>query len=869
MKLKPFLLFFFLLTGTWLFAQQDQVKRSKISPGLSDQFKKTKPRQEQVFIVSVQNSKQFQDTVSKMTGITIVSFYEPARIYFIKTSFEIANRLLQWNNILFIDISRRPTEELFTGTIENATNLVNKMQSVYPVYNGNTITIGIKENSFDTSDIDFRGRYLVSPLASQNITAHASVMATIAAGGGNTWYATKGAAWASRIISSSFTNLLPDANNFFQQNGITVQNHSYGIAVENYYGAEAMAYDLFAFNNPSILHVFSSGNSGNLAATSGIYNGITGFANLTGNFKMAKNILTVGATDSFYTVAPLSSKGPGFDGRVKPELVALGEDGSSGAAAIVSGVAGSLQHAYKTLNSGNLAPSSLIRAVLINSADDIDNAEVDYRSGYGSLNAYKAMKSIVDANYITGSVAQSQEFNYSIDIPAGIHKIKVSLDWTDPPATVNSAKALVNDLDIELIGPSSQVWLPWVLSTYPRIDSLLAPAKRKRDSLNTIEQITLNNPAAGNYTIKVNGFNVTGSQSFSIVWQMDTADNFEWNFPAQNDPILGGGQNVLRWQSTLAQTTGNLQFSTDNGNSWQNIANAIDLSMGYFKWNAPLLYSKSILRMIAGPDTYSSDTFVISKALSPSVGFNCADSFMLYWPRINGISQYDLYNLPGNYLNLFQTRTDTSIVIQKSLGTGLYYAVTPVIGNREGVKSFTINYTLQGVQCFIKSFFAEKTGNAAQLHLELGALYGISKIIVQKIRNGDTSVLQTVNNPGQLIYSFTDNALFTGLQQYRIWLETSGGSRIYSDIAPLYFAAEDDLFVFPNPVKKGTTTYVVLSQTYSGELQLMDMFGKIIQRWPITTDMIPIPTERLQAGIYLLRVAGFDKKIRSGRVIVF
>jgi hypothetical protein len=116
-------------------------------------------------------------------------------------------------------------------------------------------------------------------------------MATISAGGGNTWYATKGAAWGSKIVSSSFSNLLPDANSFFQQYGVTVQNHSYGTAIENYYGPEAVAYDLQVANNPSQLHVFSSGNSGQLASTAGTYNGISGFANLTGNLKWQKILL--------------------------------------------------------------------------------------------------------------------------------------------------------------------------------------------------------------------------------------------------------------------------------------------------------------------------------------------------------------------------------------------------------------------------------------------------------------------------------------------------------------------------------------------------------------------------------------------------
>src|SRR4030095_10435784 len=124
----------------------------------------------------------------------------------------------------------------------------------------------------------------------------------------------------------------------YQQYNVSVQNHSYGTGIENFYAADAMAYDASVITRSTLTHVFSAGNSGGSASASGIYTGITGFANLTGSFKMAKDIITVGHTDSFGIVLPLSSRGPAYDGRLKPELVAFGEDGSSGAAAIVSGI---------------------------------------------------------------------------------------------------------------------------------------------------------------------------------------------------------------------------------------------------------------------------------------------------------------------------------------------------------------------------------------------------------------------------------------------------------------------------------------------------------------------------------------------------
>src|SRR5206468_12866006 len=111
---------------------------------------------------------------------------------------------------------------------------------------------------------------------------------------------------------------------------------------------------------------------------------------------MAKNMITVGHMDSLGVVLSLSSRGPAYDGRIKPELVAFAEDGSSGAAAIVSGIALTLQQAYKALHGADPS-SALIKAILLNSADDVGSKGIDFISGYGAANAYKAIdrKSVV------------------------------------------------------------------------------------------------------------------------------------------------------------------------------------------------------------------------------------------------------------------------------------------------------------------------------------------------------------------------------------------------------------------------------------------------------------------------------------------
>ena len=275
-------------------------------------------------------------------------------------------------------------------------------------------------------------------------------MATLIGGGGNSFYTGNGIAPGCNITSSDFANLLPDAIAGYQQYGISVQNHSYGVGIENFYGSDAAAYDADMITDSSLLFIFSAGNSGNLSATDGQYKNLTGFANLTGSFKMAKNIITVGSVDSFYNVPLLSSKGPAYDGRIKPELVAYGNDGSSGAAAITSGTALAVQYAYAQQHNNLLPSNALVKAVLINSADDVYTAGPDYYSGYGNVNTYKAVKDILSGQFFSGTVQQDETKNFAITIPANAKNLKITLVWNDAAAQTNAFTVLVNDIDLQL-----------------------------------------------------------------------------------------------------------------------------------------------------------------------------------------------------------------------------------------------------------------------------------------------------------------------------------------------------------------------------------------------------------------------------------
>ena len=851
---------------------QIKLNESKISPILFQSIKSISKTEKLKFIITV-SGNTLPDQINVLDArAKKINKYGPYTYFEIHvTANELTSIVIPEPNVIFAEVAtRKPIEELLVGDLDLSVNKINLAHRNFPQWNGDGMTVSVKENKPDTSDIDFTGRFLSTNLASSTVSSHASIISTMIAGGGNSWYLGKGTAWGSSISSSDFAYLLPDASAAYLQYNISVQNHSYGVGIENYYGADAVAYDETVIENPYLVHVFSSGNSGTLANNTGVYAGLTGFANLTGSFKTAKNSIVVGATDSFNVVTSFSSKGPAFDGRIKPELVAFGEDGSSGAAALVSGTALIMQNSYKQLY-GSLPASSLIKAVLINSADDIGNKEVDFTNGYGSLNALNALKTLQSGRFVNDSVLNSDMKLFSISLPSGIKKIKVTLTWNDPPSFPNTSKSLVNDLDLELFYPASgQSWKPWVLNSFPNLDSIQQLAVRKRDSLNNVEQITLDNPQPGNYEFHVTGYNLsTTSQDFNLAFQFDSSDVFDWQFPVRNDFVISNSMNTLRWSSSLSDSIGVLQYSLDNGINWQTIKDSVNLSTGYYKWNTPELTNKAMLRMTVSSFQYTTDTFTISSRTQTGVGFNCPDSFMFYWNKIPGISNYTVFKLGDKYLEPITSTTDSFYVMAKNVSSTLSYAVAPLIGNTAGVKSYTFNYTTQGVECYIRSFLSSLNNDSAFLDLSLGTLYHISKIVLEKITGTNYLPLQQLTTFSNLQIKFFDSQLKNGSNTYRIKLVLLDGSIEYSQPETVYYLKGYPFFVYPNPSIYNHPFKILASDIVEPTtLQVINVYGQHVYDFIIEDENSIMSSEMLIPGLYLFRFLRNGKEEEVIKVIV-
>jgi hypothetical protein len=800
----------------------------------------------------------------------------PGEVYRASRSFVYAvdpkkiniDSLLKLPEVMFIQPERKAIEEMVLNGSDLTLNAISYAHNQHKNITGKGITVSVKEDRPDTIDIDFRKRYINTGLESSTLSSHATTMFTLIGGGGNTFYTGKGAAYKANLSSVSFQVLLPEQDSIYRKYKTSVQNHSYGTGIENFYGADSWAYDASVNTNDSLLHIFSSGNSGNQTSTSGKYAGVTKFANLTGSFKQSKNSLSVGATDSFYHVEVLSSRGPAYDGRIKPELVAFGQDGSSGAAALVSGSALLIQDAYRQ-SYGKLPLSSLVRAALINAADDLLQPGPDYISGFGSLNTQRAIKQIVNNQFFTGSIANGGVAQFNIVVQPNAKETKITLAWNDIAAAPNASKALVNDLDLEVIELSTgTVFYPLVLSSYPHIDSLNATALQRRDTLNTVEQVFIDLPIAGNYIIRIKGTSVQGTQTFNVVYNTEIKDDFYFTYPTGSDNLVPSASNTIRWQSFAnSSATGNLEISYDAGNNWQPLS-VTPLPAKYYKAVIKDTITTARLRMTfttaPGSSVILSDTFTISPRLRTNVGYNCTDSFSFYWNKLPNVNTYTVYALTDTFMRAQFQVTDTFITIHPN--SNRHWAVAPNIGNRQGLRSYAFDYATQGAGCFINSFLADLDGDSVvNLKAILGSRYQVQDITFQRLFPTTNLITFSVNRD---TFTTIDKVHKEGIYYYRAKLVLKNGSEVNSDIVQVVVFKEKDFFVYPNPYRNGSTLVIQSKDHDRCIFELFTPLGQKVYSYKIKADIENISLPYLQKGIFFYRIVRDDKRISNGKLII-
>jgi hypothetical protein len=293
--------------------------------------------------------------------------------------------------------------------------------------------------------------------------------------------------------------------------------------------------DAFCWAHKDFLNIIAAGNEGSGSRT-------------LGNPSIAKNILTIGATNrgtQSNAIAGFSSRGPTQDNRIKPNVMAPGVDiwsalntgtngyseasGTSMATPTANGTVGLmrcyLQEGFyptgRAVTGDRISyiTSALLRSMAMASADpNIGSYTIPSMDiGWGRIDADSLLyftgdtrKLIItdDTTGISTGQYKQQQFRVNTAIP-----LRVCLAWTDTAAAPNANPTLINDLDLTLTSPTATVYKG---NKYTSGQS--TPNPTGRDSINVEECARVNAPDTGVWTIRVSAHNVATASKQSFAW---------------------------------------------------------------------------------------------------------------------------------------------------------------------------------------------------------------------------------------------------------------------------------------------------------------------------------------------------------------
>jgi hypothetical protein len=431
---------------------------------------------------------------------------------------------------------------------------------------------GLDSGNTNTMHPDLRGRVTGFQWYGSNITdgsdgyGHGTHCAGIVAGNAATgetdpdsgaFYGLGVASHANLFIERIFDDAANEADPFpldetltrdAVQNGAVIGSNSWGNDVQGEYDTDAWTFDQLVRNadpssptdRPYILE-FSSGNAGPDSQT-------------VGSPATGKNVIATGASenvpgtlaetyglyaDGADTMADFSSRGPCEDGRIKPDLVAPGTwiasaasssapdeaaiawtaiddyyvymGGTSMSGPHAAGAAAVFVQYYKSLHTNTMPSPALVKAALINSANELD----ELNGGPGPIpNNDEGWGRITLTNIIVTNLSTAPRYYEYVDqtvlltngqvyvhhtlVQNADQPLKITLAYTDVAGFPGAIPALVNDLDLEVVGPDGTLYRG---NQFAGNDSV--PNAPSPDNLNNVEAVHLSQPLPGDYLVRV------------------------------------------------------------------------------------------------------------------------------------------------------------------------------------------------------------------------------------------------------------------------------------------------------------------------------------------------------------------------------
>jgi len=354
--------------------------------------------------------------------------------------------------------------------------------------------------------------------------------------------------------------------------GVRIHNNSYGVRAtaagdQNEYNIDSQDLDEVMWQLRHYTIFFSAGNSGPAPGSLGL-GGSTAKNTLSVG-------ATINGAQGAEGLTDFSSHGPTSDGRFKPDLMAPGQainsatepapvggqsdpandncatstaNGTSFSSPTLAG-AGLLARQYFTdgfYPSGAKTPAdafdpsnALVKGVLINSGRNLTGHFTasdgtggtfapmpNFGQGWGrvtlddvlffsgELRELKVVNDVLNGETsvvspaVTDAIQTGQTDTFNLTNVSTIENLRITLNWSDPSGSTGASVVLVNNLDLEVVDPNSVLYR----GNVNFVNGFSTPAgATPADNLNTTENVYIEDPPSGTYTVRVIGTNVPGN----------------------------------------------------------------------------------------------------------------------------------------------------------------------------------------------------------------------------------------------------------------------------------------------------------------------------------------------------------------------
>ncbi|MFM9911629.1 MAG: S8/S53 family peptidase, partial [Chitinophagaceae bacterium] len=466
---------------------------------------------------------------------------------------------------------------------------------------------------------------------------------------------------------------------------------------------------------PDILHVYAAGNE----VTRNCSPFPVGYQTVFAGGQSSKNTLTVGGSNKD-ELTNYYSKGPTRDGRVKPEITAIGRNvfstvpfnvygsnsGTSMACPQVTGSLALLIERYRQLNNGINPPGGLLKNIICNATTDVGNTGPDFANGFGSLDVLPAVEIMEKKNYYASSIQNAEQQINLFTVGSSINEVKIMLYWPDKAASLFTNVTLVNDLDIFVTAPDGRIFKPLLLNPSP--GAVLNTAITGEDHTNNMEQVIIRNPIPGNYTITIKGFLVPfGSQPYFVSYSV-VEKGLKVIAPIKKDRWKAGETQYIKWDEPGENPLGyNVEYSIDGGNNWQ----LFGTSSGNTKRltiQVPIINTTNAkIRVINKSSGISVlvDSLMIMPELVFKIESACNGIISVNWPRVPEIDSFSVSMIIAGQMKEIGTTKDTFFTIRSlSIDSVYWVSISPIKNGFVGERAIAKNLKPIGNGCTLPDF---------------------------------------------------------------------------------------------------------------------------------------------------------------------